>query len=218
MDFRIGRPVMAEDGRAGTLDRLIFDPVTDRMIGLVVAQSGLMPHDVVVPLDRVLAANEEEVRVRGTVEEIAALDGFTQAQFTAPPEEWLPPGDLSVGSPYFLFPASPYAVGAFAPPAPVSVPDDEAVENKPAGSVDLGAHTEVLCTDGKAGTVDRVLTAGDSDRVTHLIVRRGSLLVREVAVPAELIATTDEQAVYLTLSQQELDELPEFQAEEGSGA
>jgi uncharacterized protein YrrD len=218
MEFRIGRPVMAENGRAGTLDRLIFDPVTEQVRAVVVAQGGLLPHDVVVPLDRVLSADEEEVRVRGTVEEIAALEGFTQAQFTAPPEQWLPPADLSVGVPYFLFPASPYAVGAFAPPAPVSTPADEAVENKPAGSVDLSAATEVFCTDGAAGTVDRVLTVGDSDRVTHLIVRRGTLLTREIAVPAELIATTDEQTVYLTISQQELDELPEFREEEATGA
>jgi len=214
MDFRIGLPVIAEDGRAGTLERLIFDPVADQMLGLVVSQGGLMPHDVVVPLDRVLSAGEEEVRVRGTVEEIAALEGFTQAQFTEPPEEWLPPADLAAGSPYFLFPASPYAVGAFAPPAPISAPADEAEENKPAGSVDLGAATEVFCTDGAGGTVDRVLTDGDSDRVTHLIVRRGSLFTRDLAVPAELIATTDEQTVHLTISQQELDELPEFQPEE----
>jgi hypothetical protein len=106
-------------------------------------------------------------------------------------------------------------VGAFAPPSPVSVPADAAQENKPAGSVDLGADTEVVCTDGTAGTVDRVLTDGDSDRVTHLIVRRGSLLARDIAVPAEFIATTDEQTVHLTLSQQELDELPEFQEESG---
>jgi uncharacterized protein YrrD len=210
MDFRIGRPVMAEDGRAGTLDRLIFDPISDQVRGLVVTQGGLLPHDVVVPLDRVLSADEEEVRVRGTVEELAALEGFTQAQFTAPPEDWLPPTDLALGSLYFLFPASPYAVGAFAPAAPISVPAEEAEENKPAGSVDLSAATVVMCTDGTGGTVDRVLTEGDSDRVTHLIVRRGTLLTRDIAVPAELIATTDEQAVHLTISQEELDRLPEF--------
>jgi uncharacterized protein YrrD len=217
MDFHIGRPVMADDGQAGTLERLIFDPVRDQMLGLVVSQGGLLAHDVVVPLDRVLSANAEEVRVRGTVEEIAALEGFTQAQFTAPPEEWLPPGGLAVDMPYFLFPASPYAVGAFAPSAPVMEPADEPVENKPAGSVDLGATTEVVCTDGIAGTVDRVLTEGDSDQVTHLIIRRGSLFTRDIAVPADLIATTDEQAVHLTISQQELDELPEFQEEADGG-
>src|SRR5260221_14206309 len=89
MDFRIGRPVLAEDGRAGTLDRLIFDPVSDQVRGLVVTQGGLLTRDVVVPLDRVLSANEEAVRGRGTVAGIAALEGFTQAQFTAPPDEWV---------------------------------------------------------------------------------------------------------------------------------
>src|SRR5438046_2421448 len=137
MQFQMGVPVMAEDGRAGTLDRLIFDPATEEVRGLVVVQGGLLPHDVVVPLERVVSADGEAVRVRGTVEEIASLEGFTQAQFTEPPEDWLPPADLEVRAPYFLFPASPYAVGAFAPGATINVPADEAEENKPAGSVDL---------------------------------------------------------------------------------
>jgi len=211
MDFRIGRPVVAEDGQAGTLDRLIFDPVTDELRGLVVREAGLLPNDVVVSLDRVLSADEKEVRVRGTVEEIAGLDGFSHAQFTEPPESWLPPPDLAVGSSAFLFPVSPYAVGAFAPTTPIAVPADEVEEEKPPGSVDLSADTVVNCTDGLAGTVDRVLTEGGTDRVTHLIVRRGALIVRDIMVPAELIASTDEETVQLSISQEELDRLPEFE-------
>jgi uncharacterized protein YrrD len=210
MQYHIGTPVMAEDGRAGTLDRLIYDPATDEIRGIVVLQGGLLPHDVVVPQERVVAADSEGVRVRGTVEEIASLEGFSQAQFTAPPEDWMPPAGLAFGSPYFLFPASPYAVGAFAPAAPVIPLADEAVENKPTGSVDLSAATEVYCTDGHAGSVDRVIT-DDGDEVTHLIVRRGNLLTREITVPAALIATTDEQKIYLTISQEDLDRLPEFE-------
>ena len=210
MDFRIGRPVMAEDGRVGTLDRLIFDPVADQVRGLVVREPGLLPNDVVVPLDRVLSADEKEVRVRGTVEEIASLEGFSHAQFTEPPEDWLPPTDLAAESASFLFPASPYAVGAFAPTAPLAVPADEVEEEKPPGAVDLSADTVVNCTDGFAGTVDRVLTEGATDRVTHLIVRRGALITRDIMVPAELIASTAEETVYLSISQEELDRLPEF--------
>jgi uncharacterized protein YrrD len=211
MQYHIGTPVMAEDGRAGTLDRLIFDPGTDEIQGIVVQQGSFLPRDVVVPRERIITADSEGVRVLGTVEQIAALEGFSQAQFTEPPQDWLPPAELVVGSPYFLFPASPYAVGAFAPPTPVTMPADEATENKPAGSVDLSAATEVYCTDGHAGSVDRVITEGDTDEVTHLIVRRGNLMTRELAVPAALIATTDEQKIHLTISQEELDRLPEFE-------
>lgn len=213
MDFHIGRPVMAEDGRAGTLDRLVYDPAADRVRALVVRQDGLLPHDVLVPLDRVLAADEEEVRLRGTVEEIASLEGFSHAQFTQPPEDWLPPLGIDAASSAFLFPASPYAVGAFVPTTPLTVPSDEVVEERPAGSLDLTGDTVVNCTDGLAGTVDRVLTQGNSDRVTHLIVRRGSLITRDIMVPADRITSTDEQTVQLSISQADLEELPEFQEE-----
>lgn len=210
MDFRIGRPVMAEDGRAGTLDRLVFDPAADQVRALVVIQGGLLPHDVVVPLERVISAGEDEVRVRGTAEEIAALEGFSHAQFTQPPAAWLPPAGLDPPPAAFLFPASPYAIGAFAPTPPLTAPADDVIEEEPPGSVDLTADTVVNCTDGLAGTVDRVLTDGDADHVTHLIVRRGSLIVREIMVPAGLIASTEEQTVQLSISQAELDRLPEF--------
>jgi uncharacterized protein YrrD len=211
MDFRIGCPVMAEQDEVGRLDRLIFDPATEQVRALVVAQGRLLPHDIVVPMERVLAADEWEVRVRGTAEEIASLDGFTQAQFTEPPEDWLPPADLGVPAASLLFPASPYAVGLFAPGTPTHDPADEAQENKPPGSIDLSSATVVVCTDGSAGTVDRVLTEDETDRVTHLIVRRGALITRDLLVPAELIAATDEQTIHLSISQEELDRLPEFE-------
>lgn len=210
MEFHIGRPVMAEDGRAGTLERLIFDPKADQVRGLVVAEPGLLPHEVVVPLERVLAANEDEIRVRGTVEEIAGLEGFSYSQFAEPPEAWLPPAGIDAGASAFLFPASPYAVGLFTPNTPLTTPAEEVEEEKPAGSVDLTADTVVNCIDGFAGTVDRVLTEGESDRVTHLIVRRAGLVGRDLMVPAELIDSTAEETIHLSISLEALDRLPEF--------
>src|SRR5262245_21354546 len=108
MKFRMGVPVMASDGRAGTLEGLVFDPTRGGVTGLWVTQGFLLPHDVVVPVERVVHADEEKVQVQGTAAEIAELPGFLQAQFTDPPQNWLPPAGLPADAgAFFYFPASP---------------------------------------------------------------------------------------------------------------
>jgi uncharacterized protein YrrD len=208
MELRIGAPVLAADGRAGTVGGLVYDPQQGQITGLVVTQGWLLPHDVVVPIDEVLAADDEGVRVRGTAEDVAGHGPFSETQFVAAPEDWLPPPGLSADA--FLFPQSPYAVGAFAPPSPAMPPADHPVENLEPGSVDVGPNTAVFCTNGSGGSVDRVVTEGDTDRVTHLIVRRGGLFAREHEVPVSFIERVSDDGIFLTITTDELDRLPEF--------
>src|SRR5205814_2130667 len=110
----------------------------------------------------------------------------------------------------YLFPASPLAVGAFTMPATQPSPAEHEVEDLEAGDVDVSGSTTVFCTDGAAGKIDRVITEGDSDRVTHLVVHRGTLRHRSIAVPVEYIAGMGEEGVRLSLSEKELDALPEL--------
>jgi len=209
MELRIGAPVLAEDGRAGTVGGFVFDPQRNEVTALVVTEGGLLPHDVVVPMEEVIAADDEAVRVRGTVEEVAGHDAFSHVQYATPPEDWLPPEGFPPGA--FHFPASPYAVEAFAPSSPALPPPDEPVEELPPDTVDLGPNTDVICLDGPAGTVDRVLTEGENDRVTHLIVRRGTLFPKDHEVPVALVDRVTDAGVFLSITIEALEQLPEFQ-------
>jgi uncharacterized protein YrrD len=209
MELRIGAPVLAEDGRAGTVGGFVFDPRWREITAVVVTQGWLLPHDVVVPIGEVLSADDEAVRVRGTAEAIAGHEAFRHVQYTAPPQDWLPPEGFPAEA--FLFPASPYAVEAFVPSSPAPPPPDEPEEDLPPDNVDLGPNTDVICLDGPAGTVDRVITEGESDRVTHLIVHRGTLFAKERVVPVTLIDRVTDAGVFLTISAEELDNLPEFE-------
>jgi uncharacterized protein YrrD len=214
MEFRMGVPVMASDGRVGTLEGLIIDPAQGEITGLVVRQGFLLPHDVMIPIERVVHAGDEAVQVKGTAAEIAELPGFDQAQFTAPPEEWLPPPSQAAGAGAFYFPVSPYAVGAFMPGSAAPEPAPEPVEELPPSDVDVSPLTEVRCLDGIGGTVDEVITEDDSDRVTHLIVRRGSLLTRDLVVPVAHVREVTDGVVQLDLTQEQLDAMPEHEREE----
>jgi uncharacterized protein YrrD len=208
VDIKMGVPVEATDGRAGKVEQLVFDPAKKEVVGVVVTQGWLLPHDVVVPMDRVASADEHALRVRATVEEVSRMPAFSLSQYVTPPENWIPPAGIAV-APY-LFPASPYAVGAFIPPITQAGPPVEEVENLPEGTVDLGPNQEVLCDDDVVGHVDRVITEGDSDRVTHLVVRHGTLFGHDVVVPADRITQTDGMGIHLSLTREEFDQLPRF--------
>src|SRR5207245_1319161 len=102
----------------------------------------------------------------------------------------------------------------FAPGSAAPEPAPEPVEELPPAAVDVSPLTEVRCLDGIGGTVDEVITEGESDRVTHLIVRRGSLLTRDLVVPVEHIREVTDGVVQLDLTQEQLDAMPEHEPEE----
>jgi uncharacterized protein YrrD len=208
MDITIGVPVRAEDGAAGRVERIILHPDTQQFEGIVAVRDGLLHSDVVIPADWVLGEGNDGLLVRGTLDEISSLPSFTHSQYTEPPENWIPPGDAPAGA--YLFPASPYAVGAFTPPATQPAPPAHELEELAPNDVDLTADTTVYCNDGAAGKVHRVLTAGDTDRVSHLVVHRTGVGGRDIAVPLDQVEGMDEEGVRLAVSREALDRMPTF--------
>src|SRR5262245_56750790 len=154
MDIRMGVPVEARDGRAGRVERLVFDTRQNRLVAVVVAEAGILPHDVIMPVTWIEHAGEDALRVRASVSEISRLPPCSLAQYAKPPEQWLPPAGADAAQ--FLFPRSPYAVGAFTAPGPHREPPPEPVEDLPSGTDDLALDSAVFCLDGPAGRVDRV--------------------------------------------------------------
>lgn len=208
MDIRLGVPVEGTDGRAGKVDRLIYDSAKKEVVGIVVVQGWLLPHDVVVPAHRATSAGEDAVRVNATVEEINAMPAFDLAQYVTPPDDWIPPAGIAAAT--YLFPASPYLVGAFERPITAPDPGEAQLDEAP-GQADIGADTEVTCTDGHGGHVDRILTEGDTDRMTHVVVRRGHLFTHDVVVPADKVARIDAYGVHLSCTVAELEAMPRFE-------
>ncbi|MFN3651719.1 MAG: PRC-barrel domain-containing protein [Armatimonadota bacterium] len=205
MDIRIGVAVAAEDGNAGRVSGIILHPESQEVEGIVAEQGGMLAHDVVIPIERIVSAGEDVVRVRGTVDEISECPAFAQSQYVEPPDEWIPP----LGGPptHYLFPATPYSVGAFTFPSVQGAPPEHEVENLEPGDVEVAADTQVYLRDGSTvGRVERVVTEGDSDRVSHLVVSRTA--GKDVMVGVDRVARMGEDGIHLQLDEVELDTLP----------
>ena len=162
-----------------------------------------------LPAAWIEAADENGVRVAATSEQVDGLEPVTLAQYTDPPEDWIPP-DNAAGS-QFLFPASPYAVGAFTMPATQIPSTTEEVLDLPGNQVAINDGTVVYCTDGEVGAVNCVITQEGSGRMDLLIVDIGGLEKRLAAVPMDRITAIGDGHVNLALSVRELDAYPEWE-------
>jgi len=209
MHIKIGVPIFAQDGPVGRVSRIILHPSTQEMQAIVASDDRIIAHDVVIPVDWIVAADLDGITVRGTQDEVAELPPFALSQYTVPPEDWIPPTDDP--SSIYLFPASPYAVGAFDRPRPSPPPAAHEVETLGVGDVEVSGSTAVYCEGREVGHVDRVFTEGETDHVTHLVLHRGTLR-RDIAVPVERITSIGDEGIQLDLTEEELDQLPPIPA------
>jgi len=80
----------------------------------------------------------------------------------------------------------------------------------------VSVGTEVMCTDGPAGRVRRVVLDRQSGAVTHLVVRISSalLLPRDVVIPLSWARSITPERIELVASRDDLLDLPEFRSDD----
>ena len=76
--------------------------------------------------------------------------------------------------------------------------------------MEIAIGTAVLCTDGRAGSVRKVLLQPGTGQVTHVVVSTAPVMGQNVVVPVDQVAAGDAEQVRLRLSKQELREMPPF--------
>ena len=202
--FTIGSVAICSDGPAGTVTRVVVDPVARAVTHLVIEPEHRLGLGRLVPLDLVEAAGAE-VRVGCTVAELDALPAAEETDF-------LPGGsgyeDYAAHEayywPYFgLSGGLPGADPALANASGVYVRD-----TPPAGEVTVRRGDPVHAADGEIGKVEGLVVDPTSGRVTHVLLQEGHLWGRkQVAIPADVIERIDEE-IRVRLSKSEIVALP----------
>ena len=100
-DFRVGADVTCSDGPAGKLRQLVIDPAMDSVTHLVVESHAHFGIPVLVPRDRVLAAEPDHVTLTCTQAELQQMDPFEEVM---QPNAQVQPGIVGMAAPS-LFPA-----------------------------------------------------------------------------------------------------------------
>jgi sporulation protein YlmC with PRC-barrel domain len=70
--------------------------------------------------------------------------------------------------------------------------------------------TTIFCTDGPVGEVHDVLIDPETERPTHIILREGILVIKEVNIPVGYVKKVEGDRVLLKVGKEEIGRLPRF--------
>ena len=223
MQIAMGEHVLSQDGEdIGKVKHLVLDPPTGQVKKIVVEKGFFLPDDIELPVEALDSAEGDRVLLRLTADQVKQQPHFDPSQYTGPPPEAPYP---TIGSPFggFLwplaYPATSYMPGVY--PVPIPLPQDidsegnpipnEVVEQerqKDLANAVLSAGSDVVTQDGhKVGEIDRVIFDPATGRPTALRVRKGFLFHTEVQIPAELIASADDDVVFLNINREQAEKL-----------
>jgi sporulation protein YlmC with PRC-barrel domain len=68
----------------------------------------------------------------------------------------------------------------------------------------------IFCTDGPVGEVHDLLIDPDTERPTHIILREGILVIKEVNIPVGYVQKVESDRVLLKVNKEKIEKLPRF--------
>ncbi|HYS32962.1 MAG TPA: PRC-barrel domain-containing protein [Streptosporangiaceae bacterium] len=200
--FRIGAAASCSDGPAGTVKRVVVDPLAQAVTHLVVEPAHRLGLGRLVPVE-LAEATGDGVRLRCTVAEFERLDSAEETQFVPGTLGYEDYGSEQVLSwPYYSLQGG--VAGADVPGFSQTVTYDTI----PEGEVEVRRGEPVYATDGPIGHVHGLAVDAASRRVSHVLLAEGHLWGRkEVAIP--IGAVTDvRDGIKLRISKEEVADLP----------
>jgi sporulation protein YlmC with PRC-barrel domain len=204
--FRIGSEVACSDGTCGDLRRVVIDPVARALTHLVVEprDGGSWGH--LAPIDLV-ASTARGIQLRCTKSEFEALPDAEQTQFLPGASgEWEYEQEHMLSWPY-------YGLGMSAMSIDIG-PQPTIYDRLPVGEVQVRRGDHVHATDGAIGRVQGLVVDPSDHHVTHVLLDEGHLWgQRRVAIPISAL-TGVEDGVRLSLSKDEVRDLPALELDE----
>jgi osmotically-inducible protein OsmY/sporulation protein YlmC with PRC-barrel domain len=208
-DFKIGAPVLTDEGEVGRLKYIVVDSAAEMVTHLIVERGRLLRRDIVVPVGWVEHADAQGIRLNAKMIELEALPEYREVEFWAPDPTARPvAGHPPVNIRYWI---SPYST--------IPTPRSTWVLHR----VRLGVGQEeilikrglpVYTADGdRVGTVDHLLVDPAKHRVTHLVVHRGRWFSQgeDYLVSIDDVTTASDYGICLRLRRDEIGQLPRYQ-------
>jgi sporulation protein YlmC with PRC-barrel domain len=218
-EFIIGSDVACSDGPCGVLSRVVVDPIANAIAYLNVEPKHRRHGGHLVPISLVASATAKEIRLKCSKAELEALE-------PAEENEFLPGvgGQSGYASGQAVWLAYHRRAGfGRAMPGPARPghgkglrPDEVTFAKLPLGDVDVRRGEHVAATDGPIGQVKGLVIDPSDHHATHILLDEGHLWgEKTVAIPISAVKRLGE-VIRVTLSQDEIRELPSVDVEHPS--
>lgn len=208
MQFQQNAPVYAANGNeVGNLSRVVLKIDENEVTHIVVRMKGMLNRDEkVLPIDQVMEASHDAIRLNGTAGELENVPLYEEKQYT-PTDDG--PGMLTT-PPIASSPIS--GMPQPAPPIIVTPGKDRhditsgrdkfetsTDQNIPTNTVAVKLGAKVSSTEGEQlGTLEAILAAEPAKHpVTHVVVAHGFLSAERKLVPVDWIGRFDPDDIHL---------------------
>ena len=206
MEISLNAIVECTDGVCGHSAYVLINPIIDQVTHLVVKDDAPPSIEYIVPIDLVIDAKAELIRLNCSQLELHMMEPFIKTTFI---EEKIPDRysrygieGVGVGSIYYMPIVTP----------DITIYESEETKQIPPGELAVHRGTRVEATDGAVGRVDELVVNSENSRITHLIMREGHLWgQKDVIIPVTAILPVDEthaDTVFLNLDKQQIAALP----------
>jgi osmotically-inducible protein OsmY len=206
-DFDIGTDVRCEGEVCGKLHKVVLDPHTLQVSDLIVERGFLQKKDLVVPVSVVEDAVEDHVQLTINRAELENYPKYREIEFQKPAPGW----DQRYHEGQTRCWISAY--GAACEEVVVPMVRQRLHEGITSGRDVVERGTPVLHLEERIARVDHVLVDPETGQITHLVVRKG-LIPYYPVVPFDKITAVGEDGVSLSLTEEELRELPRYRQRE----
>jgi osmotically-inducible protein OsmY len=208
-DFKIGAPVLTDEGEVGRLKYVVVDPRAEIVTDLVVERGRLLRREIVVPVGWVEHADAQGIRLHAKMADLEGLPEFREVEYWAPdptarPISGHPPADTRIRiSPYGDIPTPPSTWVLHRVRLGIGEED-----------ILIRRGLPVYSGDGdRVATVDHLLADPETHRVTHLVIHRGRWFSRgdDYFVSIDDVTSASEYGIRLRLRRDEIDQLARYQ-------
>ena len=225
-NLRHDAKVVSSDGvDIGKLHAVVVDPRNDEVTHIVVNAGPHFPSPgfgapklVSVPIGQMEGAQEEDVVLRCSEQEFAAMPSYVERDFLPPPEDEgaeAAPQDGQGFQPIRMVWDAATALAASFGQQLVGIPvpretfrvaqfERQIVYDSPVWRVE--PHEQI-------GEVERVLVDHDSDEIEALVVRRGQLFSEDVVLPIEHVTEILDGMIRVDLNDDQVAGLAKFEAD-----
>lgn len=208
MKFHLGAEVVDFEGeKLGSLKQIVVDPVTQEITSLIIDQGLLFKEDKVLPISLVLQAEEDQIRLVETDQDLAELPPYQEeSYFPYQYQEKKRPPTLIPGNYLAIRPDTDYGK----PQEHLAVFEQKTPgKNLPEPMDRLKKGADVISLDGnKVGQVQEVMAVPETKHITHLIIDRGFLNRESVLIPIDWVDEISAEKLSLQVDQQVIDHLP----------
>lgn len=212
--LELGSRVQCSDRAYGELGDIVVDPRTRRVTHVIVQPHNRHDEARLVPIDRVHEHDQPGILVDYTAAELAQGEPVQRSAFVSLGERPVEDPRWDVGTQDILVlpnyqSLAPGAVGPAVPSAALGNHVAEVYDRIPRDSSEIRRESVVISADGHGlGRIDGFVVDA-TDAVTHLVLEHGHLWgKRDISIPIGAVKTITTDRVQLTISKDEVGELP----------